>query len=155
MGAVLRKRTGGKRRGRGGREGPSGELMDDSEKLTALVLVDRMADLESYVRRGRAHEGLSAGELESLCIAELRLLVERYGPKNEWQGVSDVLAEYRLRGFDDIPKGDATELVDRLVAAHGAAREKMKLEDPERFAGTDAAIDRAVENLGALAEKPN
>jgi hypothetical protein len=26
MGAVLRKRTGGKRRGRGAREGPSGEL---------------------------------------------------------------------------------------------------------------------------------
>ena len=150
----MRKRTGGKRRGRGGREGPSGEFMDESEKLTALVLVDRMADLESYVRRGRAHEGLSAGELESLCIAELRLLVERYAPKNEWQRVSDVMAEYRLRGFDDIPKGDATELVDRLVAAHGAAREKMKLEDPELFAGTDAAIDRAVENLGAPAEKP-
>jgi len=129
--------------------------MDDSEKLTALVQVDRMADLESYVRRGRAHEGLSAGELESLCIAELRLLVERYSPKNEWQGVSDVLAEYRLRGFDDIPKGDAAELVGRLVAAHGARREKMKLEDPERFAGTDAAIDRAVENLRAPAEKPN
>ena len=128
--------------------------MDESEKLTALVLVDRMADLESYVRRGRAHAGLSAGELESLCIAELRLLVERYGPKNEWQGVSDVLAEYRLRGFDNIPKGDATELVGRLVAARGAAREKMKLEDPERFAGTDAAIDRAVENLARPSDKP-
>jgi hypothetical protein len=98
-------------------------------------------------RRGRAHAGLSGSELESLCIAELRLLVERCGQKNDWRGVSDVLAEYRLRGFDDIPKGDATELVDRLVAAHGVKREKMKLEDPERFAGTDAAIDRAVENF--------
>jgi hypothetical protein len=146
---------------RGGRERPdsaateSGEAVDDADKLTALRLVDEMSETGNYVKRGRTHEGLSASELESLCIAELRLLVERYGPKNEWQGVSDVLAEYRLRGIDDLPKGAATELVDRLVALHGTKREKMKLEDPERFARTDAAIDLAVENLGAPAEKPN
>ena len=121
--------------------------MTDIDKVAALLVSNAMSETESYLRRGRVHEGLSDAALERLCVSELRLLVDRYGDKNEWCGVDDMVAEYRLRGFSDIPKGEAFELIGRLVELQDASLKKMKADDPARFQAIDAAIGHAVENL--------
>ena len=69
--------------------------MTNTDKVAALLVSNAMSETESYVMRGRVLEGLSVHALEALCISELRAMVERYGDKNEWRGVDDVVAEYR------------------------------------------------------------
>jgi hypothetical protein len=88
----------------------------DMELLLESIFMDETGD---YVARGRAHEALSDDALADLCIYELRLLVEQYSAKNNWCGISDVMAELRLRRAD-MPDG-ATKFIDHLVALQRAA----------------------------------
>jgi hypothetical protein len=75
-----------------------------------------MDDVASYLQRGRKLVGLTLDELKSRSKVELARLVDDHqaGTKTKWEGISDVLAEFELRGFADIPEGAGKELARKL-----------------------------------------
>jgi hypothetical protein len=125
----------------------------DSKSVAAFLENEMLEDTQSYLERGRRHGGLSDAELDRLWVTELHTLIDRYGEKNDWRGVSDIMAERQLRGRADLPQGEASSLIARLRVLSAAALDRMMVEHPGRVALKEEALTRGIADLEDGARK--
>lgn len=125
----------------------------DSELIAAYLENKTLKDTQSYIERGRRHRDLSDSELDRQWIAELRALIDRYGEKNDWRNVSDIIAERQLRGCADLPQGEACDLIAQLKALSATALDRLQVEQPKKFERKAAALNRGITDLETGARK--
>lgn len=77
-------------------------MTDDAEALLTAQMVaqDELDQLQGYLQRGRAHQGLDGEALQAAYIEAVRGWADNLLNPEPMQEATDLMSEYRLRDLD-------------------------------------------------------